>query len=116
MTTLATINLIDPRILRVLKKRALRKTLPMVIIFTVIMLVIHDLWVMLFWGFFFGAFWSIMYCNALYFLLNNKYPHKFPFVKHKKENNISEPLDDWDSDTINNPAFRGLSCNMYNDH
>lgn len=116
MATLDTIKEIDPRILRVLKRRALRKTLPMVIIFAVIMLVIHDLWVTLFWGFFFNILWYFTYSDVLYDLLSSKYPYKFPQAQIRSNNFSCDFNDDWDSDTINNPAFRSLSCNTYNDH
>ena len=113
MATLNTVKEIDPRIIRLFKKKAMRKTLPMVVIFAVIMLIIHDLYVALFWGFFFGIFWYIAYNNAIYILLANKYPNKFsPFI-YNNGNDMSESLKKWNLDIINNPAYQGLSCNIY---
>lgn len=117
MATLDTKPEIDPRILRILQKRALRKTWPMVATFVVFMLIIHDIWVTLGCGIFFIGFWFIIYMNIFGFLLRKKYPDKFPITTASNDNDEYWDFNKrWSSDTINNPAYRSLSCNMYNNH
>ena len=116
MATLNTEKEIDPRIIRLFKKKALRKTLPMVVIFAVIMLIIHDLGVTLGWGFFFSIFWYSIYRDLIYISLSNKYPEKFPALCSSSTTSDWDWQKKWNSDTINNPAYRSLSCNIYNRH
>jgi fatty acid desaturase len=115
MATLNPLKEIDPRIIKLFKKKALRKTLPMVITFAVIMLIIHDVYVTLFCGFFFSIFWYIVYLHVLYFLFHKKFPEKFPILQATSNNEYWDFNKSWNSDTINNPAYRSLSCNIYHD-
>ena len=117
MATLNPLKEIDPRIIKLFKKKALRKTLPMVITFAVIMLIIHDIYVTLLCGIFFSFFWGFVYIILVNGLLANKYPDKFPPLRSSSTSDEYWDFNkNWNSDTINNPAYRSLSCNIYHNH
>ena len=113
MATLNAVKEIDPRVMRLLRKRALRKTLPMVVIFMVIMLIIHDLGVTLFWGFFFSGFWCIGYRGILYSLLIKKYPDKFPASNCGNSNNVFDSIQKSNLDMTTNPIYKNMAINIH---
>jgi hypothetical protein len=80
---------VDPRIMRIIKKKAFKATLPLLIPFMLLMLVIGDLDITLFWGFFFSIFWCSGYHSAQYFFLSKRYPNKFPKLVQTNESNVS---------------------------
>jgi hypothetical protein len=81
---------VDPRIMRIIKKKAFKATLPLLIPFSFILLVLMgDIFVVLLWAIPFSVFWISTYRSAQYFFLSKRYPDKFPKLVQTDENNAS---------------------------
>lgn len=103
---------VDPRIMRIIRKKA-RKTIGLFAIPLVLLLIVLNDWTStLVLGFFFSCFLGILYPNIQYFLLSRRYPDRFPSTSGSSPSPKSAT--DFCSDTINNPAYRSLSSNLYN--
>lgn len=101
---------VDPRIMRIIKKKAFKATLPFLIPFTLLMLVIGDLDITLFWGFFFSIFWYSGYHSAQYFFLSKRYPNKFPKLAQTDEPKTST------LDILSDPSHQAYHGNIFYRH
>lgn len=104
---------INPRLVPLFKKKALMATLPIVIPFAILMLLIHDLSVTLIFGFFFSFFWYSAYCDAKYNLLTKKYPDRFPPLMPNNDHNDVETLQKMTLDILTNPLYKHIGGNVH---